>query len=62
MRATALGGGETRENRSWLRKANPLKKLPSNYRPSGAIFVTTLVTVVTLVLWFGTYILNVLRG
>lgn len=30
--------------------------------PSGAIFVTTLVTVVTLVLWLGTYILNVLRS
>jgi hypothetical protein len=34
----------------------------STYRPSGAIFVTTLVTGVTLVLWFGTYALNALRG
>lgn len=34
----------------------------SGYRPSGAIFVTALVTGVTLVLWFGTYVLNALRG
>jgi hypothetical protein len=32
------------------------------YRPSGAIFVTTLVTVVTLILWFGTYIFNLVRS
>lgn len=44
------------------KKSEPAEKSPSNYRPSGAIFVTTLVTVVTLVLWFGTYILNMLRG
>lgn len=42
------------------------KRLPeksrSKYRPSGAIFVTTFVTVVILVLWFGTFILNLMRG
>lgn len=31
-------------------------------RPSGAIFVTTFLTVVILVLWFGTFVLNVLRS
>lgn len=43
-------------------KTTEFSTAASNYRPSGAIFVTTLVTVVTLVLWFGTYVLNALRG
>ena len=30
--------------------------------PTGAIFVTTFLTVVILVFWFGVYILNVVRG
>lgn len=30
--------------------------------PSGAVFVTTFLTVVILVFWFGTFILNVLRS
>lgn len=30
--------------------------------PSGAIFVTSFLTLVILVFWFGTYIFNVLRG
>ncbi len=45
---------------------NEEKELPektlSKYRPSGAILITTFLTVVILVFWFGTYILNVLRG
>lgn len=40
----------------------PHDKATHNYRPSGAIFVTTVVTVVSLVLWFGTYILYLGRG
>lgn len=38
------------------------KKVSSNYRPSGAIFVTTVVTVVILILWFGTFFLNISRS
>lgn len=30
--------------------------------PSGAIFVTTFLTVVILVFWFGTYIFGLVRG
>lgn len=44
------------------KEKKPPEKSLSKYRPSGAIFVTTLVTVVTLVLWFGTFILNLVRG
>lgn len=34
----------------------------SSEAPRGAIFVTTFLTVVILVFWFGTYILGVVRG
>lgn len=34
----------------------------SSEAPSGAIFVTTFLTVVILVFWFGTYILSLVRG
>lgn len=44
------------------KEKKPPEKSLSKYRPSGAIFVTTLVTMVTLLLWFGTYILNSLRS